>query len=196
MGRGPQVALRGKTRSAIVTANRMAGPLSVTNPAKANLQIGLNVFQEPPKRPTEEAGVVVVDDSDGPSSVTFTGTWLHTQNTENQEIGYYLGTRWAWKGAGDAKAVFKPEIPTPGRYTVYAYFGPDPIQDHASNAPVEVRAADGVHRTTVNLRPMKGQWVKLGAYPFKAGRTGSITFSNDADGNVLADAVKVVRSGR
>jgi len=37
--------------------------------------------------------------------------------------------------------------------------------------------------------------VKLGTYHFEAGRKGTITFSNAADGNILADAVKLVPSG-
>jgi len=96
------------------------------------------------------------------------------------------------KGSGESKAVFTPNIPRAGRYTVYAWFGPDPCKDHASNAPVTVRSADGVKTIRVDLREMKGQWVKLGTFRFAAGRKGSIIFSNDADGNVLADAVKMV----
>jgi len=43
---GPQVSLQGKAQSAVVVANRMAGPVSVTNPAGADLQIGLNSAQK------------------------------------------------------------------------------------------------------------------------------------------------------
>ncbi len=53
-GTGPQVALMGKAKSAIVTRNRMGGPMGITNPAKADLQMGLNVFDKGPRRPKQE----------------------------------------------------------------------------------------------------------------------------------------------
>jgi hypothetical protein len=43
----PQAVLQNKAQSAIITSNRLAGPLSVANPAKANLQAGLNVEKKP-----------------------------------------------------------------------------------------------------------------------------------------------------
>lgn len=193
-GAGPQVALRGKSKSAIVTSNRMGGPQAITNPVNAQLEAGFNIFEKGPERPKEEAGAIVIDDTDGPTSVTFTGDWLAAQNG-NEQVGYYLGTRWAWKGAGDALAVFTPDIPKDGDYTVYAWFGPDPAGDHASNAPVTVQSEDGKVTMVIDLRETKGEWMSLGTYSFKAGRKGSITFSNDADGNVLADAVKLVPAG-
>ena len=74
--------------------------------------------------------------------------------------------------------------------------GPDPAGDHASNAPVTVVSAGRTMTKRVDLRSTKGQWVGLGTFRFKAGRTGSVTITNDADGNVLADAVKLVAVGR
>ena len=43
----PQAVLQNKAQSAIFTANRLAGPLTIDNPAKANLQAGLNVEKKP-----------------------------------------------------------------------------------------------------------------------------------------------------
>jgi hypothetical protein len=43
----PQAVLQNKAQSAIITSNRLAGPLSVANPSKANLQAGLNVEKKP-----------------------------------------------------------------------------------------------------------------------------------------------------
>lgn len=195
-GPGPQVSLRGKARSAVITGNRMNGPLVVTNPAKADLQIGLNSFAKRPQPPKEERGAVVVDDDDGAPAVRFAGEWLVSPGSE---IGYFKGTHWAWaKGGphGDAKAVFTPNIPEAGSYRVYAWFGPDPVGDHASDAPVTVTAAGKSITKRIDLRSRKGEWVYLGRYKFAAGRKGTISFSNAADGNVLADAVKLVPAGR
>ena len=72
--------------------------------------------------------------------------------------------------------------------------GPSPIlldidvaEDHAANAPVAIRSADGLQVRKIDLRAMKGQWVELGTFRFQKGRKGSVAFSNQADGNVLAD---------
>lgn len=188
-GPGPQVSLIGRAKSAVVMGNRMGGPLSITNAAKAQLQAGLNVFEEGPKKPKEESGAIVVDDDDGTPSVQFVGQWLMSPGSE---IGYFRGTHWAYKGTGDATATFTPAVKKAGTYKVYAWFGPDPAGDHASNAPAKISAADGLRWRSINLREMKGQWVDLGTFQFKAGCSGSVTFSNRADGNVLADAVKFV----
>lgn len=184
----PQARLRDAAESAIFAANRFAGPVAIANPAKADLQVGLNTARKPPARPKEEAGAVTLDDTDGAPAVTFTGPWHLTPEGSN----YYLGTRWAPRGSGDARAVFQPDVPRTGRYRVFAYIGPDPNHDHASNAPVVIHSAEGTRTVTVDLRPGRGQWVSLGTFRFEKGRGGSITFTNQADGNVLADAVKLV----
>jgi len=188
-GAGPQVTLLGKARSAVITGNRMGGPQAISNPAKADLQMGLNSFDKGPQPPKEEAGAIVVDDDDAPPAVQFTGNWL---TSAGAAIGYFRGTHWAYAGSGDAKAVFTPNVPKAGKYVVYAWFGPDPMKDHATNAPVIVNTSGKSVTKLVDLRAMKGQWVKLGTFAFAAGRKGTITFTNNANGNVLADAVKLV----
>lgn len=193
VSQSPQVALRGRTESAVIVGNRMDGPLVIANPAKANAQIGLNAAKRPPAPPKVEKGAVVVDDADGFPAVILAGEWKIAENAPNTRFGFHLGTRWAHKGGGECRAVFTPNVPKTGRYAVYAFFGPDPMKDHASDAPVEVRSADGVRGAKVNLRPLNGEWVKLGTFRFRAGRAGSVVFTNKANGNVLADAVKLVR---
>jgi len=190
MRSSPQIGLVGKAKSAVVVGNRMGGPLGITNAAQADLQVGLNVFTKPPQRPRETG--LVVDDGDGSPAVTFEGHWDFAPEGDN----WYLGTRWAEEGRGEIKATFRPEVKAAGRYRVLAFFGPDPAGDHASNAPVTIASAAGTVTRRVDLRPMKGEWVDLGVYPFKAGRSGSVTFTNDADGHVLADAVRLVWEGR
>ena len=189
-GASPQLSITGKAKSAIVMGNRMGGPKAISNTAKADLQLGLNVFEKAPQRPKEEAGAIVVDDTDGAPSVEFIGKW---ERAAGSDSGYFIGTRWAWKGNGEAKAIFTPKVPKTGRYRVYAYFGPDPMKDHAQYAPVRVHHLGGTATVHVDMRRDKGRWVLLGTYVFQAGSKGSIVITNDADGNVMADAVKLVR---
>lgn len=188
-GTGPQLAVMGKAKSAIVMGNRMGGPMGITNPAKADLQMGLNVFDKGQSRPKEETGAIVVDDSDGPPAVRFYGEWLAAPE------GYLAATHWAYKGKGEARAVFTPNVAKAGLYKVFAYFGPDPQSDHARNVPVTVRSAGKPVTKRIDLRVTKGQWVALGTFRFKVGQTGSVTITNDADGNVIADAIKLVPAG-
>ena len=195
------ILLERAVKAAIITNNEFYGKAKITNNALGRVVISGNIEEtdtkpyplwKKPSRPKEEPGAIVVDDSDGSPGVVFLGQWTLVENTYDLSIGYYRGTRWAWKGDGKSRAIFKPLVPKAGRYTVYAYFGFDPASDHATNAPVEIRFADDLRTVKVNLRPLKGEWVKLGTYRFQAGRKGAVTFSNAADGNVLADAVKLV----
>lgn len=184
----PQLSLRGTARSGIFVANRLGGPLRLSNSARANLQVGLNSAARPEPRPEEEPGAVVVDDSDGPPAVRLTGTWLLTPAGGN----YFRGTHWARAGDGQTSAVFRPALPRAGRYRVYVYVGPDVNHDHASNAPVVVASAEGRRTVRIDLRRPRGGWVEVGAFRFAAGRSGSVTLTDAANGNVLADAVKLV----
>ncbi|MHB1459125.1 MAG: golvesin C-terminal-like domain-containing protein [Armatimonadota bacterium] len=184
----PQINLRNKAQSAAVVGNRMAGPLRVLNPAKADLQIGLNIQGKQASRPKEENDAIVIDDVDGAPNVKFIGGW----QTAAGDVYYFKGTRWASKGTGDAKAIFTPNVPKTGKYTVYTWYGPDTFSDHAEKAPVIIKSLDGISTRYANSRLLKAHWVKLGVFRFEKGRKGSISMTNGADANVLADAVKLV----
>lgn len=186
-GASPQISITGQAKSAIVMGNRAGGPMAIFNASKADLQMGLNVFEKAPQRPKEEAGAIVLDDAD--DGVQFVGSW---ERAPGSASGYFLGTRWAFKGNGEAKAVFTPNVPKSGRYAAYVWFGPDPMADHATDAPVVVKSADGSRTIKVDQRNSKSTWVRLGAFRFAKGSGGSITISNSANGNVLADAIKLV----
>lgn len=186
----PQISLRDKAQSAVVVGNRMAGPLRVMNPAKADLQMGQNIQGKLPSRPKEEKGTIVIDDSDKSPNVKFIGNWQSSSGS----IYYFRGTRWAPKGSGESKAVFTPYVPKNGRYAVYSWFSKDINADHAKKAPVTITSLDGTSTVFIDLQPMKGEWVKLGVFRFEKGRKGSIIMTNAADGNVVADAVKLVPS--
>ena len=95
--------------------------------------------------------------------------------------------------AGDAAntATWTPEIRSAGLYDVYEWHGDDPNSDHASNAPFTVKSDDGTKTIMVNLRNNTGKWNLLGTFNFAAGKADYVSVSSrNADGNVLADAVR------
>ena len=105
------------------------------------------------------------------------------------------GTLWAYgtaAGAAANTATWTPDIKIAGMYDVYEWHGDDPNSDHASNAPFTVKSDDGTRTILVNLRKDTGKWHLLGTFKFAAGNAGNVSVSSKADGNVLADAVKLV----
>ena len=64
---------------------------------------------------------------------------------------------------------------------------------HATNAPVSVRPAGGASlERRISLALVHGKWVKLGTIRCAAGKPVQVTLTNDANANVVADAVKLV----
>jgi len=96
----------------------------------------------------------------------------------------------AFKGEGQCRFVWRPDLPRDGRYRVSLWFGGDPNSDHASNAPFTVHYDGGAKTYKINQRRSSGGWMPLGTFPFKAGRSGYVELTNKANGNVVADAVK------
>lgn len=189
----PQLKVDEPATSAIFVANMLAGQLSVTSAAGARLEVGLNAQDALTPaaalaRPNEEPEAIVVDDAEGSDRVRFEGTWYVSPEPGN----YYRSTRWARKGTGDSRAFFRPEVPEPGKYDVFVFVSPDPMSDHATNAPVTVRHQGGEDVQRIDTHGVQtGRWVKIGSYQFARGAT-EIIFSNDADNNIVADAVKLL----
>ncbi|MEV0622293.1 DNRLRE domain-containing protein [Nonomuraea sp. NPDC050404] len=91
--------------------------------------------------------------------------------------------------AGTGKSAFTwTVIPnTTGTYQVWATY---PAGATATNA---VYTIDGDDEKTVDQTKHAGEWVKLGSNSFTAGKPATITLTDDANGTVAADAVKLVR---
>jgi len=81
-------------------------------------------------------------------------------------------------------------VPVTGSYQVYARWVAH--SSHASNAPYTVAYTGGSQTVQVNQQLNNGQWVLLGSYAFTAGTTRTVTLSNQANGPVIADAIKLV----
>ena len=96
--------------------------------------------------------------------------------------------RWCGGGTGQNKAEWDIQIPRDGQYEVYAMW--TAMDNRATNAPYHIVHAGGETVRRVNQKQDGAKWVSLGIYPFMEQREAAVILSNDADGYVIADAVK------
>jgi hypothetical protein len=135
---------------------------------------------------------ITVDNTDSGFSVV--GSWL----TYSGPLYPHYGTdfRYDEAGTGSEWATFVPNLPRAGRYEVFTWWGTSP--DGATDAPYTVHHLGGATTVRVNLRGPAGEggvWYSLGAYDFAAGTVGSVVIDDDADGYVVADAVRFLEAG-
>jgi RHS repeat-associated protein len=131
--------------------------------------------------------VVLVDNSDA-QNVEFTGAWS-TADTAGGLFGFDYATSAAGTGADTAE--WDLHIPADGTYEVFARW-PE-VAGAATDAGYTITHDTGSASAAVDQTQQAGQWVPLGSFPFTVDGGGSITLSDDADGTVAADAVKLVR---
>jgi hypothetical protein len=184
----PQVYLGENVRYAVITSNRFVGFSRIVNKAKGNVQIGLNASLEI----KEEAGSIVIDDSFPSPYFKLEGQW-HLARAGGD---YGESSHWAEKGKGEARAIWSPKIEREGYYDVYIWFGEDPNKDHASQAVVEIHSAKGKSKKVVDFTKNFSKWNLLGRFYFKPNEPAQIVLTNEANGNVVADAVKLVFVGK
>ena len=134
--------------------------------------------------------VVLVDDSDI-QNAGYNGTPWTTSSTGTDHQGYDYATHTA--GTGANSFVWNLTIPQDGTYQVYAKY--PSVSDAATNASYTVHdGSGGTASKTVNQSTGGGTWVSLGSYSFKRDSSGQqVTLSDNANGTVVADAVKLVR---
>jgi hypothetical protein len=126
---------------------------------------------------------IVMDNSEA----TYAGTWgLVTGNT----CAYGEDFQWNEAGSGSDTATWTPNIYEAGEYSVYARW-----VDHdnrATDAPYTINYNGGSETIDVDCTVAGCQWNLLGTYPFAAGTAGSIVLSDDANGYLVADAIRLV----
>jgi uncharacterized repeat protein (TIGR01451 family) len=135
--------------------------------------------------PTE----IVIDNLDPEFSTE--GDWSTYSN--DALLHYGSDFVYAQPGTGADRAIFTPDIAASGEYEVFVWWVRC-WNNCASNAPYTVNHADG--STTIPMdqgdRDRAGQWNNIGVFTFNAGTSGSIVLTNDTDGRVVADAVRLV----
>ncbi|MEO3799389.1 DNRLRE domain-containing protein [Nonomuraea sp. B1E8] len=144
---------------------------------------------------------VVMNDNSDTGQVTTTGTWTpgtgaspssNIVGPQVQAATGFVGYDYATAPAGTGTSSFTWNLTTPsdGTYTAWVRY---PTGATATNAPYKVKHQDGEATVTLDQTQNPGTWVDLGTYTFTAGTTHSVTLTDDANGTVAADAVKLVR---
>ncbi|SFT04974.1 DNRLRE domain-containing protein [Marininema halotolerans] len=131
---------------------------------------------------------LILDNTDGKASAT--GDWTASTNVEEHQ-----GTDYLWNHAGDGEDTFtwKVSVPEDGEYNVYVKY--QSYKDRATDAPYTISFDGGTDTQLVNQQEKSGEWVKLGSYNFRSDKEGRITLTDEANGTVIADAVKLERVG-
>ena len=182
---GHQILLHPGVATAAITGNRFAGREKITNNSSGSVQIGLNTQAKPRQ---EEPGAIVIDDEDPPEDFRLEGQWYEGQGGRD----YKDITHWAYKGTGQCKAFWIPDLKEAGVYRVYLWYGGDPVGDHATDAKFTIKHRDGTKTMLVNFKEKFGQWNLLGEFEFDKGRAGYVMLTNDVNNQVIADAMKFV----
>lgn len=125
----------------------------------------------------------LIDNDNG--ACTFTGPWTrYTGQGYNNSVHYIVA------GSGSNYANFTPDIATAGNYDVYARW--TAYTNRATNAPYTIYYNGGNQTVQVNQQINGDTWVKLGTFNFAAGTSGYVKLTDNANGQVIADAVKFV----
>lgn len=107
---------------------------------------------------------------------------------------------YAFPGDGSKWARWTPRIGVGGEYEIFIWY-PDEVDqglvnfsrgELASNAKMTIKHASGETSKEINQKLNGGQWNRVGIYRFNAGTSGFVQISNEANGIVIADAIKFV----
>jgi hypothetical protein len=145
-----------------------------------------------PARPDVRNEIVVDNDELGFETVSGTA-WAAGTSSPGYRGGNY---RTAPAGAGERAVRWRLAVPRDGEYEVQVSYTAH--ANRASNAPFAITHAHGTEVVPVDQRtagtpePRGGSWVALGRYRMTQGLT-AIDLTNDADGYVVADAVRLIR---
>ncbi|MFF2642428.1 exo-alpha-sialidase [Streptomyces niveus] len=135
----------------------------------------------------------VVVDNDRLGFSLLAGSWP----TATADPGYWAGNyRTAPAGSGERAVRWRPAVPRDGLYEIQTSYAPG--ANRASDAPYTVVHAGGIDTVRIDQRvagatePRGGSWVSLGTYRLSGGLATSVELSNNADGTVVADAIRLL----
>ena len=128
--------------------------------------------------------VMIMDDILGGSSFSVIGQWNISTSQPDRYGPYY---HYCGMGTGSNIASWNYDINYPGYYNLYAYWSAH--ENRASNAPYAILYKNGCDTIKCNQKLNGGKWNFLGTYYFE--NNAKIFLNNNADGIVIADAVKL-----
>jgi RHS repeat-associated protein len=93
-------------------------------------------------------------------------------------------------GSGPNTASWTPNVPVAGQYEVFARWTAS--GNRATNAPYAITHAGGTAQVAVNQQANGAAWNSLGTFTFSPGTAHKVTLSDQANGYVIADAIRLV----
>lgn len=127
---------------------------------------------------------IILDDAD--SSFTATTHWVDSTSS----TGYYnTGYKAAAAGFGEAQASWQTSVPYAGDYEIFCLY--TAYKNRASNAPHTIQQGGATIGTiSVNQTINGSKFFSLGTFSLSQGEV-TIALTNNANGYVIADAVKI-----
>lgn len=173
------------------------------------------------KSPREVVADIIIDNwhhatSPGSLQAELTGRWQHLPNNFDQSGGGHytlrdrhfedpndsatlVGYATTNKGDGSNSALFLPTIGLAGNYEIFewhGYLGSTPASvREATNVKYKIKHNGGEKIVAVDQSQNYGRWNSLGTYYFSTGQNGQVSFDNNTDGPVIADAIKFTYRG-
>lgn len=137
-----------------------------------------------------EDGIII--DNDDPE-FTSAGDW----EASTEILGFYgRDYLYSYPTLEYFEARWTPYFPIAGRYEVFGWwkdkFSIIVPSNRATNAPFTINYSGGSTTIPVDQTNIYKEWKSLGVFYFSEGNSGSVVLSNNANGRVVADAMRFV----
>ncbi|MGH7603983.1 MAG: RHS repeat-associated core domain-containing protein [Gemmatimonadaceae bacterium] len=146
---------------------------------------------------TAGATQVIVNQMAGGGTWSLLGTYSFdagtaTVNVTDQADGYVIADAVMFlpPGSGPNTATWTPNVAQAGQYEVYAQWTAS--SNRATDATYTVTHAGGTTAVPVNQQANGGAWNLLGTYTLSPGTAHKVTLTDQANGYVIADAIRLV----
>ena len=160
---------------------RLSEWMKVNQPTREIQLRRWKIFTQPEKE-------VIVDDQTIGNRFLMTGGEWHN-DVATQSGNWEVGAFWTEGGDGSKTAVWRGDNPLIGTYRISICYGHPAIGRLASNAPFTIVSEGGSQTVRVDYNRNAGEWRVLGI----ATNPYYVRLTNQADGAVIADAVKFER---
>ena len=159
-------------------------PTETSTPEPTATPPHTSTLQPTPTGPVE----IIIDNED----VEFAATGFWNVNSRAQYPKYSDNFRFTGAGAANRQATFTPNIEAAGDYEVFIWYLTSTRL--ATNIPYTINFNGGSVTLRLNHQGEigGGVWHSLGVYNFASDASETIVITNEADGFVYADAVRLV----